>query len=245
MPAITNKQQILNSAVGLLKKKFPTPPEPDKRPVLEEVVYAICRDGVPTADADAAFARIKSDFFDWNEVRVSTVQEVADKLADAGLPAAGDRAKRITDFLQEHFERTYSFDLEDLEKKGLKQAAKQLARYKEKGVNDFVVAWVTQRSFGGHAIPLDEPTARVLRRLGVLDADALDDPETARASLEHHIPKAKGYEFTEEMSQHADQICIDGPPLCPQCPLKGECPTGQENLAKGKAGDGKPKPKSR
>lgn len=245
MPAITNKQQLLNSTLHLLKKKFPAPPGPDKRPVLEEVVYAICREGVPTAAADAAFARLKADYFDWNEVRVSTVPEVADKLADAGLPAAGDRAKRITDFLQEHFERTYSFDLEDLEKKGLKQAAKQLARYKDKGVTDFVVAWVTQRSFGGHAVPLDEPTTRVLRRLGVFDGDLSDDPESARASLEHHIPKAKGYEFTEEVIQLADQICVDGPPLCPQCPLKAECPTGQENLAKGKAGDGKLKPKSR
>ena len=101
-------------------------------------------------------------------------------------------AKRIVDFLQEHFERTYSFTLDDLEKKGLKQAAKQLARYKDKGVTDFVVAWVTQRSLGGHAVPLDEPTLRVLRRLGVIE-DEIDDLEAVRGSVEHYIPKAKGY----------------------------------------------------
>lgn len=242
MPATTNKQQILATTLTALKKKFPPPPEPPKRPIIEEVVYAICREGVPSAVADAGFARLKTVFIDWNEVRVSSVQEVADALGK--LPGAGDRAKRVVDFLQEHFERTYSFDLEDLEKKGLKQAAKQLARYKDKGVTDFVVAWVTQRSLGGHAVPLDGPSLRVLNRLGVTDADA-DDLEAVRASVEHYIPKAKGYEFTEELIQHADAICIEGTPLCPQCPLKSDCPTGQELLAKGKAKDAKPKPKSR
>src|SRR5262245_11473993 len=127
MPATTNKQQVLSTALTSLKKKFPAPPEPDKRPILEEVLYAICREGVPSDAADAAFQRLREHFFDLNEIRVSTIQEVADALAP--LPGSGDRAKRIVDFLQEHFERTYSFTLDDLEKKGLKQAAKQLARY--------------------------------------------------------------------------------------------------------------------
>lgn len=241
MPATTNKQQILATAQTALRKKFPPPPEPPKRPILEEVLYAVCREGVPSARADAAFAKLKGTFFDWNEVRVSTVQEVADALAD--LPDAGDRAERVVDFLQEHFERTYSFDLEDLEKKGLKQAAKQLARYKDKGVSDFVVAWVTQRSLGGHAVPIDGPTLRVLRRLGVADADAgPDDLEAVRGTVEHYVPKAKGYEFTEELIQHADAICVEGTPHCRECPLKADCPTGQELLAKAKE---KPKPKSR
>ena len=120
--------------------------------------------------------------------------------------------------------------------------------YKDKGVTDFVVAWVTQRSLGGHAIPLDEPSLRVLNRLGVTEADA-EDLEAVRASVEHYIPKAKGYEFTEELIQHATTLCIEGTPLCAQCPLKSDCPTGQELLAKPKAKspptDTKPKPKSR
>jgi endonuclease-3 len=246
MATATAKQQILNSAQALLKKKFPAPPEPARRPVLEEVLYAIVREGVPTAQADAAFGRMKTNFFDWNEVRVSTVQEVADVLA--GLPAAGDRAERIIDFLQEHFERTYSFDLDDLEKKGLKQAAKQLARYKDKGVTDFVLAWVTQRSLGGHAVPLDDATVRVLVRLGVIEQPGdLGELEGVRGSVEHYVPKARDYEFTEELIQLADQICVEGTPHCPVCPLKGDCPTGQELLAKAKTGPAsdRHKPKSR
>lgn len=236
-PATTNKQQFLDRSLKLLEKKFTVPPEPDKRPVMEELVYAICREGVTTAQADAAFKRLKDAFFDWNEVRVSTVPEVADALKD--LPNPGVRARRIIEFLQELFEMTYSFSLEDLEKKGLKQAAKQLARYQ--AVNDFGVAWVTQRSLGGHALPLDEPTWRVVRRLRVVEEDA-EDSETVRGTLEHYVPKAKGYAFTELISQHAAALCTETP-QCAACPLNKDCPTGIELLAK--KSESKPKPKSR
>jgi len=242
MAATLSKQQLLTQVQTLLKKKLTTPPELDApRPVLDEVIYAIVRESMTPVQADAAYAQLKEAFFDWNELRVSSIQEAADVMV--GLPESGAKAKRIVEFLQEHFERTYSFVLEELEKKGLKQAAKQLARYKDHGVTDFVVAWVTQRSLGGHAIPLDDATIRVLQRLAVLE-DEIEDLEAARGTLEHYIPKAKGSEFTDLMAQLAGTICLPEVPLCPSCPLRQDCPTGQEYLAKGKS-ESKPKPKSR
>ncbi|MGL6095482.1 MAG: hypothetical protein ACRC7O_06755, partial [Fimbriiglobus sp.] len=114
MPATTNKQQILTHAVPALRKKFAVPPEPDARPVLEEVLYAILREGATSAQADAAFAQIKQAFFDLNEIRVSSVQEVADAIE--GLPDAGVKGQRIVSVLQDVFEERYSFDLNDVAK---------------------------------------------------------------------------------------------------------------------------------
>lgn len=263
MPAITNKQQLLTHAQAALKKRFPlVTVEPDEsRPLLEELLYAICREGSTTADADAAYARLRKVFVDWNEIRVSTMQEVADALRP--LPSAGLRAGWLIGVLHAVFEMNYSYDLGDMEKKGLKQAAKQVSRYfnekdlksvglkqaakqiaRFKQVNDFAVAWVVQRSLGGHAIPLDGPTFRVLRRLNVIEETDADDMESVRGGIEHVIAKARGPEFTELMSVHAKEICIDKTPLCPQCPLKTECPTGIENLKKppaDKPADTKPK----
>ena len=144
--------------------------------------------------------------------------------------------------LQKVFEEEYSFSLEDLGKKGLKQAAKQLSRYKEE-VDDFIVAWVVQRALGGHAMPLDEPILRVLGRLGVIQPNEADDAETLetlRGTIEHIVPKARGPEFTELLSLLARDVCVEGIPHCSQCPLKNDCPTGIELLSK-KAGDGKVK----
>jgi endonuclease III len=240
MPAITNKQQLLNFAFTALKKKFPLPEAAvasSERTVLEELIYAACREGVTYADADRAYAAIRKAFFDWNEVRVSTVQEVADILRP--LPQPGSRAKRIIALLQAIFEERYSYDLSDLLKKGLKDTARKLRFYKE-GVNDFAVAWVIQRTLGGHAVPLDGPTIRVLQRLGIVEPGEPDSLEATRGSIEHVIPKNRGAEFTELMSVHAKELCVDGTPKCAVCPLKGECPTAPTVLAK-KPAEGKPK----
>lgn len=240
MPPVMNKQELLTKSLKLLEKRFPAgdPPPADPRPVLEEMLYAVCREDTTPEQADAAFRKMKGSFFDWNEVRVSTGQEVADALRD--LPDRGRKAQRIIDILQYVFEMYYSFDLTDLDKKGLKQAGKQLARFT--GVSDFGVAWATQRALGGHAVPLDEPTLRVLRRLKVIDEQA-EDMETMRGPIEHVIPKAKGPDFTDVFARHAAALCVAGVPKCADCPLNKDCPTGIENLSK--KPEPKPKPKSR
>jgi endonuclease III len=238
MPAVNNKQAHLAQLQTVLKKKVPNPlpPEAD-RPVLDEVLYAILREGATTEQANIAFAKLREEFFDLNEVRVSSVPEVGDAIH--GLRDGGVKSQRIVELLQEIFEQLYSFDLGDIAKKGVKQAAKQLARYKS-GVTDFTVAWVTQRSLGGHAIPLDHPTIRVLQRLGILDAD-VDELESIRGSLEHYIPKANGPDFTDRMAVFADTICTEDRPHCDTCALKADCPFGQEVLAKAKAKEAKAK----
>jgi endonuclease-3 len=237
MPATLNKQDLFDRIQKLLLKKYPAPPAPEPRPVMDELLYALCREGATTAQADAAFARLKEDFYDWNEIRVSTVAEVAQAMR--GLPDAGTKAKRLIEFLQEFFEGDYTFSMDGMEKKGLKQAAKQLGRYQ--GVTDFAVAWVLQRCLSGHAVPLDDPGLRVLRRLKLIDDS--DDVESLRGTVEHYVSKSAGYDFTEAIAELAANICTDAKPDCPKCPLKTDCPTGQVML--GRKVEPKPKLKSR
>ena len=233
MPTAINKQRVLTQLFGALKKRYEGA-EPEKRPVLEQFLYAVCREGVTRDRADRAFRRLRERFFDWNEVRVSAPREVEEALHE--LPRAGARAERLVSFLQEVFETTFSFDLENLEKKGLKQAAKQLARYQ--AANDFAVAWVLQQALAGHAVPLDDPTLRVLRRLGLLE-DGADDLESLRTSLEHLVPKARAPLFTDLISALADDLCTEDEPGCSSCPLVSECPTGQDLI--GGAGHAAPR----
>jgi endonuclease III len=222
MATTTNKQRILNHLFTALKKRY-DPAEPEQLRVLEQFLYAICREGASREQADRAFRNLRERFFDWNEIRVSSPREIEEALGD--IPDAESRANRLISFLQEVFETTFSFDLEGLHKKGLKQAAKQLARYQ--AANDYAVAWVTQQTLGGHAIPVDAPALRALRRLGLIDGDE-EDLETLRASLEHLVPKAKGNLFIELVSALANDVCWEADPNCAACPLQGECPTGQE-----------------
>src|SRR5262245_25740930 len=199
MATTINKQRILTHFFASLKKAY-DPGESVSRPVLEQFIYAICREGATPEQADEAFANLRRRFFDWNEIRVSSLRELEESLEN--LPEPEVRAQRIISFLQEVFETTFSFDLEPLHKKPLKQAAKQLSRYQ--AANDYVVSWVVQQSLGGHAIPLDAPSLRILRRLGLIEEEQ-EDLEAIAASLEHQIPKARAPLFSDLISYLADE----------------------------------------
>jgi len=222
MATTINRQRTLNR---LLESPLGEVHEPEALPVLEQFVFALCRENATDEQARAAYKSLQTKFFDWNEVRVSSVREIEDAIA--GLSDTESRAQRLIAFLQEVFEMKYSFDLEDLLKKGLKQGSKQVMRFG--AANDYVGAWVTQRTLAGHAIPLDAPTLRCARRIGLVEANS-EDVEAARASLEHLVPKAKGAHFTDAISNLAEAVCWEEEPNCPACPLNAECQYAQENL---------------
>lgn len=237
MPTTINKQRLLNQIFTALKKRY-EPAEPEPRPVLEQFLYAICREATTRENADRAFRTLQEQFFDWNELRVSSPYEIEEALE--GLPGQADRANRLISFLQEVFETTFSFDLESLHKKGLKQSAKQLSRFQ--AASDFIVAYVIQNSLGGHALPLDGPSLRTLKRLGLIDVET-DDPEVIRASLEHLVPKARGALFSELISALANDPCVEEDPACPSCLMVGECPMAQANGISAGSHSGRPKPR--
>jgi endonuclease-3 len=222
MTITINKQRLLAQVFTAAKKVVGADEEP--RTALEQFIYGLCRENASPQQAACAYRNLRQRFFDWNEVRVSSVRELEE--AFVGMSDAEARAQRVIAFLQEVFETTFSFDLEGLQKKGLKQAAKQLGRYQ--AADDYVTAWVVQRSLGGHAIPLDPPTLRCVRRLGLVESGS-DELETVRSSLEHLVPKARGAQFTDAISHVAVEYCAEDEPQCPCCPLAGECVMAQES----------------
>jgi endonuclease-3 len=221
MATTINKQRMLAQLLSTAKKTVE--PDEEARQVLQQYIYGLCRENATREQADEAYRYLQEKFFDWNEVRVSSQRELEEAFAGMSEPEA--RAQRIVSFLQEVFEIHFSFDLDKLQKEGLKQAAKKLARYQS--ANDYVVSWVVQRSLGGHAIPLDAPTLRCAGRLGLIEGEPGE--AEARASLEHLIPKAKGPLFTDGLSAVAGEYCWEEQPQCPACPLSGECAYAQEN----------------
>lgn len=219
--AITiNKQRVLTT---LLAAAPMSEPESAKLPVLEQFIFALCREDASPEQADLAYKNLREKFFDWNEIRVSSVREIEEALG--GLSNTESRAQRLLSFLQEVFETTFSFDLEGLLKKGLKQATKQITRYQ--AADEYVGALVTQRSLGGHAVPVDSATLRLVRRLHLIGEQ--DDAEGARSTLEHLVPKSKGIGFTEAASTIAEDHCWEDMPSCGTCPLSAECPSSQES----------------
>lgn len=209
------KQKVV-AKLSSLVKKVDEPPQLD---VVKRMLYAICREGTSREEADAAFKKLEESFFDLNEVRVSAAREVARALRE--LPNNMNRAERIILILQEVFETTYSFDLESLHKKGLKQAQKQLERYR--GSSSFMVAHVLRHSMDGHAMPIDNDVLRCLKRLELVEEDA--DLESAQTTMENLIPKNKGIAVAEALTMVAQDYCHAVNPKHSACPMHDVCPS--------------------
>ncbi len=217
--ATQSKAQFLTDAYTLLRRRYKPKGEQDsaRLSVLKAVVYGICHEDTTRENANQALSRFKDGYFDWNEVRVSDIDEIRESLA--GIPDPEERAKRIRKFLRQLFNRTYGFNLDALAKKPLKEALKVLQTY-EAFSSDYVTATVIQQALGGHAIPVDHETHRALERLGITEATI---PEL-RAVLERAVPKNRGAEFLDLIEDLANDTCVEGEPDCARCELRKMCP---------------------
>ena len=220
--ATQNKAQFLADVLALLKKRYKLEASVQKFSVLEAVVYGICHEDATRAQADQAIERFKTGFFDWNEVRVSSIAEIQSILEDAKIPDPEERATKLRRFLRQLFEKSYGFNLDLLSKKPLKDSVKLLQEY-EVLTADFVLATVTRLALGGHAIGIDVPTLRALARLGVAEPGV--DVVTLRGTIERAVPKTRGVEFVDLIEELAHDTCVAGVPDCPRCELKKICPT--------------------
>jgi endonuclease-3 len=174
----------------------PLAPHP-QRTVLEQLLFAACLENAKFDDAEQAFAALGHNFFDWNEVRVTTVRELSEEMSC--LPAPSEAAQRVKKTLQSVFEAKYSFDLEELRKENLGPATEHLR--KTKGSSPFTVSYVVQAALGGHSVPIDAAAMKVMQILDLVkEKDATDGTVPG---LERAIPKNKGIEFGTMLHQFA------------------------------------------
>jgi endonuclease-3 len=191
----SSRQSLINKTYRVLKKHYQPVTPPADRPVLEHLLYACCLENAKHESVDEVFAKLEQNYFDWNEVRVTTVAELAEVMS--GLPDAAEAARRLKRTLQGVFESQYSFDLEALRKQNLGKAVQDLEKYN--GVTAFAVAYVTQNALGGHSIPVNAGVFAALQVLGVISA--AEAAKKRVPGMERAIPKSKGVEFGSLLHQ--------------------------------------------
>ncbi len=185
----SNRAATLNKTHKVLKRTYKYHPLKGEQPVLESLLFACCLENARHDVAQQALAKTQSAFFDWNEIRVSTVKELAEVMDM--LPEPTEAAARLKGVLQSVFESDYSFDLEHLKKQNIGAAVKKLQKLH--GATPFNVAYVTQTALGGHSIPVDTGTLGALYVLGVISES--EAKESVVPGMERAIPKSKGQEF--------------------------------------------------
>lgn len=195
--ATTNRASLINKLYKAAKKKYEPIPPLSNRSVLEHSLYACCLENGTYEAADEAFALLDNKFFDWNEVRVTTTNEVAEVIKCLHRPMYGATSVRKT--LHGIFETYYAFELDYLRKENLRKTVKQFEQMK--GVTPFVVSYTAQVALGGHSIPLDSSMLLLMYVCGIItEAEA---KKGKVPGLERTIAKNKGIEFTSVVHQLA------------------------------------------
>jgi hypothetical protein len=184
-----NRATLLNKLFRVLKRTYKHAPLKGDQPLFEALLFASCLENAHQELAQQAFTKVQDAFFDWNEIRVSTVKELAEVLSS--LPEPSEAAARLKGILQSVFESDYSFELEHLKKQNIGAAVKRLRKLQ--GATPFGVAYATQTALGGHAIPLDKGTFGVLVVLGI--ASESEAQSGGVPGMERTISKRKGHEF--------------------------------------------------
>lgn len=191
----TNRADILNKSAKVLKKQYKPAAPPSDRSVLEHLLYACCLEEAKHDTTDDVFAKLQESYFDWNEVRVTTIAELSEVMT--GLPDPPRAANRLKRALQGVFEKYYSFDIDILRKGNLGKAIKEFESIN--GITSFGIAYVTQNALSGHSIPVNAGVFKLFVILGVIT-----DAEAAKGripGLERTIPKNKGVEYGSLLHQ--------------------------------------------
>ncbi len=196
MPA-KQRADLITKLHKYCKKEYPAISTPSNRTVIEHMLYGCCLENSTVEAADEAFAKLQENYYDWNEVRVTTAAELAEIMKPLTDPRKG--AISIKKTLHGIFEAYYQFDLEFLRKENLSKAILTFEKFK--GVSPFVVSYVAQHGLGGHSIPLDRAMMLLFYTLGIVTEDEATQGRVP--GLERTIPKAKGIEFASVVHQLA------------------------------------------
>lgn len=194
------KQKLVEKIHGVLKKHY-SPQSPNTtRPLLEQVLFACCLENSHYGDAEKAFSNLMENAFDLNEIRVTTVSELAELLV--GLPDPSSAALSLRRVLQSVFESTYDFSLEHAKKHSVSHGVKTLDNLRS--LTPFTKVFVTSTVLGGHGVPLDHGAITVLYLSGMVSFEEYQ--QVNAPGLDRMVTKKIGKEFSSLLHQFGADV---------------------------------------
>jgi len=156
----------------------------------DALVYALVSENMTQTEAQTAVRRLSRHFVDWNDLRVSRMEEVLDVIGRDN-PVIRATAEALTAALQYIFSRYSTVSLQSLTETG-KRPAKQ-ALEKIDGISRFAVNYVMLTSLAAHAIPLTGKMIEYLHANELVHPAA--DEHDIEGFLQRQIPASQAYEF--------------------------------------------------
>ncbi len=214
----SDRSKVCQQIVTILKKEYGSRAPSYEYNVLDTLLFSICLENSNASDAEKALQRLKDDFYDYNELRVSSITEIQNAFVDMSDPEW--RAMRVREVLQFVFESGYTFDLEDLKKKTMDSAEKHLKKIKS--LTPFSIAHTLLYALGSHIVPVSDSILSTAIWLGLLEPKT--KIKTAAEQLKGAVRKSDVplfyYLFSCLASDSKYQKIMESvPPADPETPL--------------------------
>ena len=231
--SFTERADLLKKALRPLRTAFGKQTLEPVDNVARQLLKILLIEETPEAVVEAALERVSTTFVDLNELRVSLAKEISDALV--GVARAHDKAVQITKLFNEIFLKHNSMEWNFVRTLGVRE----LRQYFEtvSGGSPELGAAAVMFFSTGHAVPADADVCRILGRLELTEPD--EDVAALQGFLERAVTKEQGYETWALLHRLGESDCLVKAPLCPKCPLRTMCPTGQARIKAAKSAPAK------
>ncbi len=182
--------QRLQKLYRELKRAHPKVEKTTYEDPAEALICGIISERLSETAASRALREIRSSFVDWNDLRVSRIEEIAEAMGGKSTPCRA-AALSLTTALRDIFNEHHKISLAVLKKLGKRPAKEGLEKLD--GVSRFVVNYCMLTSMQAHAVPLTRDMIEYLRTHGAIAPDA--DEEDIEGFLTRQVPAKDAYEF--------------------------------------------------
>jgi len=190
---ISQRLKTLIQAADRFWKKAPAQGDEYPQTIVDLVIFHKLHFHMSPEQAWRCFSQLKSEFVDWNEVRISVVREIQEQIA--GANDSLELAVFVKDFLEFVHKERRRVTLEPLVEENLTDIRKFFK--KVKNLDPATVEFVLMRTKSHPVLPLSAHMERHLGRLGIVKkADSRDKKskrlyelvgEEMALSLHHYV----------------------------------------------------------
>ncbi|MHC4186568.1 MAG: hypothetical protein ACYST2_00330 [Planctomycetota bacterium] len=180
----------INKLHRSLKRKHAKVKKTEYDEPAEALVYGIIAEKMNKRTTKKVLKRFNDYFVDLNDLRVSSAEEIIEKLGEE-TSETKIVADNLIYTLRHIFDQYNAVSLESLQKIGKRPAKQVLERFPQ--LSNFAINYCMLTSLKAHAIPLTEKMLEYLRRNELVHPDA--DEQQIEGFLTKQISAKNGYEF--------------------------------------------------
>ena len=204
---MSKKTDLITRLIDEVQLRYPLPDAPlAGATLLEQGAVLVLLRHMTQKQAEASVMALRAAFKDWNEVRVSQLQEIAQHLRTSSrkkgtelLRDLAPAAAALRDYLQDVYQETHGLDLEFL-REDVAAGGKTVAELSSLGMAcASYLLWLA----GDGSVPVHTGLVRLLDRLGLAPRTA--SMKKAKETVDPLVPEGRALQFTLAFHEIADR----------------------------------------